>query len=225
MWPCANELARLAHQRREPVSAATAVALRAEMLVRLEEAGALTATGLDLSARPKMSFEQYRALGVLLGRATAAIRWAVGDWIAFGEERFGELAAEASEALGISPEGRMELVRVARAIPRHRRRASLSWTHHRAVARRSITPAQREELLDRAERDGWNARAMEAAARELCDRLPLPGKVRTDCDAILDELLAKGHRELVACGYDAEIKLELIVRAPGIEYVIERGAP
>jgi hypothetical protein len=104
------------------MSAGAELALHADMLVRLEEGGALTRTGLDLSSRSNMTYEQYEAIGTLLGRASAAIRWAVGDWLAFGEDRFGEPAAQAAEALGISPEGRMELVRVARAIPRHRRR-------------------------------------------------------------------------------------------------------
>jgi hypothetical protein len=214
------------------VSASTELALHADMLVRLEDAGALTRTGLDLSSRPNMTYEQYEAIGTLLGRASAAIRWAVGDWLAFGEDRFGELAAQAAETLNISPEGRMELVRVARAIPHHRRRLSLSWTHHRAVARRSITPRQREELLDRAEAEGWNAREIEAEARGLCAKLSLPGKDRgdaDDCEAVLVELVATVRERLRACGYDRKAVLEVSADAavlrpfPGQELRIGRG--
>ena len=119
---------------------ANLVPLRAEALVRLEEAGALSGVGLDLSMRPSMTYEQYASIGALLGRATTALRFAAGDWLVFGEEVFGEKAADASELLGMSPEGRMELARVARAIPRSRRRAGLSWGHHRLLAARWIEP-------------------------------------------------------------------------------------
>ena len=95
--------------------------------MQLEVARVLSRLGLDLSSAPRMSYEQYASIGALLGGVTTGIRWAVGDWLVFGEEVFGEKAADASELLGMSPEGRMELARVARAIPRSRRRAGLSW--------------------------------------------------------------------------------------------------
>jgi hypothetical protein len=193
------------------------LALRADMLVRLEEAGALSATGLDLSRRPDLSYDQYRAIGVLLGRATAAIRWAVGYWLAFGEDRFGELAAEASEALGISPEGRMELVRVARAIPRRRRRAALPWGAHRVVAARWIDPRTRDALLDKAEKSAWTVRELEGAVRaqrevELGLHVEAPAAPVT-CDA--DEIAAIARAELMACGFPADV--EVLIRAAGVE--------
>ena len=60
-------------------------------------------------------------------------------------------AAQLSEALNLSPEGRQEYLRVALAIPPGRRRPELSWSHHRRVAARWLTPAQRDRLLDVAE--------------------------------------------------------------------------
>ena len=130
------------------------VPLNAEALVRLEEAGALSGVGLDLSMRPSMTYEQYASIGALLGRATTALRFAAGDWLVFGEEVFGEKAADASELLGMSPEGRMELARVARAI--HGAGAGLgSWG----------TSAPRGEL-DRAAYAGGTARSGRALGVE-----------------------------------------------------------
>jgi hypothetical protein len=43
----------------------------------------------------------------------------------------------------------------------------LSWWHHRIVAARCFTREQREELLDRAEREGLSTRALDAAVRDL----------------------------------------------------------
>jgi hypothetical protein len=196
------------------------LALRVEMLARLESAGALTATGLDLSSRPDLSFEQYGAIGALLGRGLQALRWAIGDWLCFGEEVFGELAAEASEALGVSPEGRMELCRVARAVPRSQRRPGLSWTHHRAVARRSLAPNERRELLDRAEVQGWNARELEAAVRSFSGS---DDPSQSDCD-VRFERGVDGLRRLARECYGSDVVLEVHVRGPGFELVERRAA-
>jgi signal transduction histidine kinase len=202
------------------------LALRADLLVRLEEAGALTSTGLDLSRRPDLTYDQYRAIGVLLGRATAAIRWAVGDWLAFGEDHFGELAAEASEALGISPEGRMELARVARAIPRHRRRASLSWGHHRLVAARWIEPRRRDEVLDKAEQQGWNVRELEGAVRELrtlhVEAETGDADAESPCEDLAGEAAHELQERLLACEYEGVI-VTIAVRAPGVEFQVSVG--
>jgi hypothetical protein len=202
------------------------VPLHADHLVRMEDAGALSAVGLDLTGQPDMSFNQYAAIGRLLGTATAALRWAVGDYLAFGEDRFGELAAQASEELGMSPEGRMELLRVARSIPRHRRRAQLSWSHHRAVASRHITPRQRDDLLDRAEREGLTANDLTEAVREVRDKLSLPGKDRTtsaDCEVVLDGAV-EAFGEAVATCYGPDATFEVVVRPiPGAELILRPG--
>ncbi|MET0937810.1 MAG: hypothetical protein ABWY51_01135 [Gaiellaceae bacterium] len=190
--------------------------------MRLEDAGALSGLGLDLSMRPDLTYEQYASIGALLGRATTSLRFAVGDWLVFGEDVFGERGAQASELLGISPEGRMELARVARAIPRRRRRAGLAWGHHRLVAARWMSPGQREELLDEAERSGWAVRELEAAVRDL--RALESGlhveDVMTGCDGFED-----GVRDLrtLACSCFGEVAVEVLVRAPGVHYRVLIG--
>jgi hypothetical protein len=209
----------------------TDLALGADHLADMERAGALGPVGLDLTMRSDMTYEQYVAIGRLLGRATAAIRWAVGDYLAFGEDRFGELAAQASEELGLSPEGRMELLRVSRSIPRHRRRARLSWSHHRAVASRHITPSERDALLDRAEQEGLTANDLTEAVREVRDKLLLPrkdlGPTSEDCDVVLDSAVDGFHEAVVHCyGKDAiaTFKFEAVIQSgPGAELRIERG--
>jgi hypothetical protein len=194
------------------------IVLHSEMLARMEEAGALSAIGLDLTKRPDLSYDRYVAIGRLLGRATAALRWAVGDFLIFGEDHFGELAAQASEELGISPEGRMELARVARAIPRHRRRAGLTWAHHRAVASHFIEPHQREELFDRAERDGLTSRDLEVEAKKLRAKFLGHGgnEATVDCEQAIADAVDALRKPVADC-YGA-VPFEVVVRpAPGIE--------
>lgn len=194
------------------------LALRVDLLARLEESGWLTPTGLRIDD-PSLSFERYEAVGRLLGRAAAALRWAVGDWLLYGEELYGESAAQASEALGISPEGRLELIRVARAIPFSRRRQGLGWGTHRAVAARWIEPAKREELLERAEREQWKTRQMEEAVRELKAANP-SREVSPGCEALVENTASELRRRLRSCGFDGELAISIEVSAPGVSYLV-----
>ena len=140
--------------------------VRADLLASLEESGWLSSTALVID-RPDLSYEKYTALGVLIGKVGTAVKWWVGDYLMFGEALYGERAAQASEALNLSAEGRQECLRVALAVPRSRRRPSLSWWHHRIVAARWLTLPQREQLLDEAEREGLTTRELEARVRDL----------------------------------------------------------
>lgn len=102
-----------------------------QSLADLEQAGSLTQVGLKLPTT--ITAEQYEAVGAMLGKADQAIQWAIGDWIAYGEARFGEESYQYIESLGISEASRSQHVLVATHIPVERRREELTWSHHRAV--------------------------------------------------------------------------------------------
>jgi hypothetical protein len=89
--------------------------VRADLLVRLEEGGAITATKCDLRTRPDLTFSQFQAICTLVGRALSAVRWWAGDLVLFGEKVYGEAAAQALEELRMSPEGLADCARVADA--------------------------------------------------------------------------------------------------------------
>lgn len=89
-------------------------------------------TGISLDA--KTDFDEWSALGQNLLRFARSHQWWVGDWLAFGEDKFGEEAPQAVEILGLDPKTLMNYRRVAGRIPLKDRRPFLSWTHHRIVA-------------------------------------------------------------------------------------------
>ena len=91
------------------------------LLADLEAAGAISVTGLMLSD-PNLPYDQYEALGVLLGKMHEAVRFAIGDFIILGESLYRELAYQAIEAMGLSVDARREYVRVAQQVPRSVRR-------------------------------------------------------------------------------------------------------
>ena len=163
--------------------------VRVDLLARLEETGALSATGLHIS-NPDLPFEQYEALGVFLGHLQTAVKWWIGDWLLLGEELYGDAAAQASEALNLSVEGRQECLRVALAIPRSRRRASLSWWHHRLVAARWIAPAEREQLLNAAEAERLTTRELEDRVRDLrALEADSRGATAAECEEVTTEAI------------------------------------
>ena len=53
--------------------------------------GELTPTGLSLPEN--LAVEEWQEVGLALGNARGGLMWAIGDWWAFGEHRYGERAA------------------------------------------------------------------------------------------------------------------------------------
>jgi hypothetical protein len=132
-------------------------------LQSLEDAGALTSTGLRL-ADPELPYEQYEAVGVLLARVHGSLQWAIGDWLLLGEALYGDEAYQASEVLGMSPEGRSQYLRCAQVFPHSRRRAELSWSHHRTLI--TLEPEEQDRWLGLAIQNGWANHEMAAHLRE-----------------------------------------------------------
>lgn len=134
-----------------------------ELLAELERNGAISATGLHLT-NPDLSYDEFEAIGFLLGRMHQSLRFAIGDWLVLGEKLFPALVYQAAEALGISEEGMREYLRVSERVPRSTRRKTLSWSHHRAVA--SLEPAVQKDWLKRAVDQNMSHHQMRDALRE-----------------------------------------------------------
>ena len=79
-------------------------------------------------------------------------QWWVGDWINYGEKKYGETYKAAIEVTGRSIGTLKNIASVAAAVERSRRR-DLSFAHHVAVA--SLRHEHQDELLDRAKLNGW----------------------------------------------------------------------
>lgn len=101
-----------------------------------------------------LRIETWMRLGTLLGRFGRGLAWAIGDWLTYGEENYGEKYAQAMEATGYPVETLANWASVARRVAPSRRRESLSWSHHAEVA--SLPPADQEGWLMRAEAENWD---------------------------------------------------------------------
>jgi len=89
-------------------------------------------------------------------------RWALGDWAASEDRAYGDLVVAAAK-IGIGRGTLYNLASVARKIDLSRRRDTLSWGHHEAVACLPVEIG--DDLLARAEAGGWSRKRMRKEAR------------------------------------------------------------
>ena len=93
-----------------------------------------------------------------LGKAS---QFWIGDALQYGENRFGELYAQAASETGYSSESLRGMQWVASRIPASVRRLTLSWSHHQ-VAAGSEDPGS---WLAIAERQEWTVKDLRHAIK------------------------------------------------------------
>jgi len=105
---------------------------------------------------PKVGLDigEWAEVGRRLGSVGRNIQWLIGDWIAYGNERFGERYSRAANITGYDTQTLMNMVYVATHFPASRRRENLSWSHHEALA--ALDHEEQERWLDQVDRHRWS---------------------------------------------------------------------
>jgi N6-adenosine-specific RNA methylase IME4 len=114
--------------------------------------GRVSTLGLQLPET--LSFQEWQGIGESLKGVERSLMWWIGDWVRFGEGRYGETYAQAIDATERSYQAVADAKWVADRFELSRRRENLSWSHHREVA--ALAPADGDRLLDLAESEGWS---------------------------------------------------------------------
>jgi hypothetical protein len=104
--------------------------------------------------RRELDAHEWAAAGKRIGAVGRSIQWLLGDWIVYGNARFGERYARASKITGYDTQTLMNMVYVASHFPISRRRENLSWSHHESLA--ALNPGDQERWLDESERLRWS---------------------------------------------------------------------
>jgi len=127
-----------------------------------EMPGVLSATGW----RPPeaMGFDAWLRVGHTFKLMEQSVLWWVGDWLVFGEMRYGETYAQAVDATGREYQTIANAKYVAGRIEFSRRRENLSWSHHAEVA--SLDPEEQDEWLATAENHNWSQRELRRALKD-----------------------------------------------------------
>ena len=142
------------------------------------------------------TLEMMAQVGGQLVRAERSLHWWLGDWFNAGEDYCGEAFSQLLDHLGMDPDTVMQYGWVCRKVSQDRRRADLSYSHHREVA--ALEPDQQTAWLATAADQSFGharlrrelARATKAESRwwvlvaatdpadadALCDRMRLDGR-------------------------------------------------
>lgn len=107
-----------------------------------------------LALRPDLPFEQWEHIGDQLHGMTQNAQWWWGDWLNFGETRYGEKYKVAVEKYGLSLETAKKYSWVAREFEKGLR-SHLSWSHHKELAGISDLE-QRQQLITEAIEHKWS---------------------------------------------------------------------
>lgn len=122
--------------------------------------GRLTATSWE-PPKSDMHIEDWLAEVRLLWTLRDRLQWALGDSLLWGEARYGEMWSQVADQYNHHT---LENCRwVASRFPVTRRRESLSFSHHEAVAK--LEPAQQDAWLDRAEAEAMPRAELRKALR------------------------------------------------------------
>lgn len=145
-----------------------------EIAARLPS-GCLTMVGLDLTD-VGMEFNDWQELGRALGHVQRWGAWALGDWLNFGVNLFGDDAYNATEGTvsdrydlahrvtGLAAETLHNYASICGQIPRSNRRVELSFSTHEPVAKLDI--AEQGPWLQKAVENRWRREDLRVAIKE-----------------------------------------------------------
>lgn len=150
----------------------------------LVAAGRRTSVSLELPE--SMTFEEWQGLGGALQAVAKGVMWWIGDWLRYGEKRWGEMYAQAVEETGRDDGALRNAKYVAERFHLSRRHDKLSWSHHYEAA--SLPPSEADEILALAEAEGWSKREIRAAVNQRKNALANGRVVPGDDTCTVDDL-------------------------------------
>lgn len=124
-----------------------------------------TETGLAIDGQP--SYDEWETMGRKLRRLNKGIQWAIGDWLVYGENHYGETYTQALEWTDYTYYGLAHLRYVASRFPIERRRSDVPFSHHYEVA--SLDPEIADKFLSIASERCWSSRDLRTAVQNWKD--------------------------------------------------------
>lgn len=106
-------------------------------VIESNTAGTLTALGdcevtrTGLSIPEGIEFERWEEIGKQLKLIEGSVLWWIGDWLNYGESKYGETYSQALEATDYSYDTLKQAKRVSARYEMGNRLPNLSWLHHR----------------------------------------------------------------------------------------------
>lgn len=108
---------------------------------------------------------EWLATGRRLGTIGRCSQWWIGDWIRYGNAKWGEKYAEAARVTGYDAASLRNMAWVASRFDVSLRSDKLSWSHHVLLA--PLEPDERRAWLERASRERFSVNDLRQALRGL----------------------------------------------------------
>jgi hypothetical protein len=113
--------------------------------------------------RGDLEFAQWEQQGRWLGTVGRGCGWWIGDWLRYGNARYGQKYRAAAAITGYDVQSLMNMAYVASRVDPSRRREGLSFSHHAELA--ALAPQEQERWLDRIEEHGLSVHVLRRALR------------------------------------------------------------
>lgn len=118
----------------------------------------ISPTGIEF--HEELSFEEWDDLGTKLAPVGKSIGFIIGDWINYGEKRWGDKYEEALARTGLAYQTLADFAYVARKVHFSVRNEKLDFTHHRVVAKLK-TDEEKQYWLDLAAKHNLGKRRLQ----------------------------------------------------------------
>src|SRR5207302_3471319 len=105
-------------------------------------------TGIDFC--DELTFDEWEQLGARLSRVGKCIGLIIGDWINYGEKRYGQTYVEALKRTGFDYGTLRDFAYVARSVALSCRHDNLGFEHHKVVAK--LPPEDQRQWLNAAQK-------------------------------------------------------------------------
>jgi hypothetical protein len=183
-------------------------------------------TPISLTLPEDLEYDHWERIGRQLQRADMAVQWWIGDWLNFGERKYGEKYAQAIEETGRAMQTLKNYAYVARQIETSRRRDVVDFSTHAEVA--SLEPEDQERVLAKAAKEHQSRNTVRREAEKIkrakkpkpneTDYV-LPKEARECLDDYMGEL-AKFGEQFLQPGWHS---VELMLHSHGKEALWQRN--
>lgn len=143
-------------------------------------------TGLKLV--PGLTFSEWSSLATGLSMVGRWSKFAIGDWLLYGEAAYGETYAQAINELGYEYQSLANLRWVSKVFPLDARQAGLSWSIHKMAA--GLPVDLQNDALQIAMYGGQNGKMTCAEFRMWCKETLQQEPIEEDPDETAPELPA-----------------------------------
>jgi len=110
-----------------------------------------------------VSQPEWEEIGTFLRQAEKSVQWWIGDWINFGEKKYGELYTQALEETDYNQRSLSYMKAISERFDLSRRFHNLTWSYYIEVL--YLDEPKQDYWLNYAETNGLSTRQLKAAIR------------------------------------------------------------